>query len=277
MSDNVGIRDRDGANVDVSAEDLGGGVKVQRVRVQHGSARAPVDTSAANPLPISGSVVLGTGVATIGAVGLVSSIPAGSNAIGTVEVTRLASLPAGANSIGTVVLGAGSAAIGRVDIGSALPAGTNSIGTVVLGAGSAAVGRVDLNSSIPSGSNSIGSVSSRTIPSTTGGLTTYRNPDLDEVKQQVKSGSGQLYGWYCSNTSATTDIFIHFYAALATNVTVGTTTPLWSMHLGPGDKANAFGETGIALASGITVAATTDIGGRSAPATGQCICNLFYF
>ena len=74
-------------------------------------------------------------------VDVVASLPAGTNAIGKlaansgvdigdVDVTSLPSLPAGTNNIGDV------------DIASALPAGTNSIGTVVLGAGSATIGKL---------------------------------------------------------------------------------------------------------------------------------------
>jgi len=74
-------------------------------------------------------------------VDVVASLPAGTNAIGKlaansgvdigdVDVTSLPSLPAGTNNIGDV------------DIASALPAGTNSIGTVVLGAGSASIGKL---------------------------------------------------------------------------------------------------------------------------------------
>ena len=63
-----------------------------------------------------------------------------------VQVDVVASLPAGTNNIGDVdiasALPAGTNNIGDVDIASALPAGTNSIGTVVLGAGSASIGKL---------------------------------------------------------------------------------------------------------------------------------------
>ncbi len=74
-------------------------------------------------------------------VDVVASLPAGSNNIGDVDIAS--ALPAGTNSIGTVILGAGTAGIGKltansgVDIGDvdvtslpALPAGTNTIGKV---------------------------------------------------------------------------------------------------------------------------------------------------
>lgn len=50
------------------------------------------------------------------------------------------SIPAGTNSIGTVVLGAGSASVGTVVLG----AGSASVGTVGLNAGSNTVGKVDI-------------------------------------------------------------------------------------------------------------------------------------
>ena len=61
-------------------------------------------------------------------VDIVASLPAGTNNIGDVDIAS--ALPAGTNNIGDV------------DIASALPAGTNSIGTVVLGAGSATIGKL---------------------------------------------------------------------------------------------------------------------------------------
>ena len=61
-------------------------------------------------------------------VDIVASLPAGTNNIGDVDIAS--ALPAGTNNIGDV------------DIASALPAGTNSIGTVVLGAGSASIGKL---------------------------------------------------------------------------------------------------------------------------------------
>ena len=90
-------------------------------------------------------------------VDIVASLPAGTNNIGDVDIAS--ALPAGTNNIGDV------------DIASALPAGTNSIGTVILGAGTAAIGKLTANSgvdigdvdvtslpSIPAGSNTIGKV-----------------------------------------------------------------------------------------------------------------------
>ena len=61
------------------------------------------------------------------------------------QVDVVAPLPGGTNSIGTVILGAGTAEIGK------LAAGTASIGTVVLGAGTAAFGKLSANSGVDIG------------------------------------------------------------------------------------------------------------------------------
>ena len=88
-----------------------------------------VDVTSLPALPAGtnsiGTVILGAGTAAIGKLTANSGVD-----IGDVDVTSLPSLPAGTNNIGDV------------DIASALPAGTNSIGTVVLGAGSASIGKL---------------------------------------------------------------------------------------------------------------------------------------
>jgi len=82
---------------------------------------------------------------------------------GTVAVSAIAgALPAGTNNIGDVdiasALPAGTNNIGDVDIASALPAGTNSIGTVILGAGTAAIGKLVANSGVDIGDVDVTSI-----------------------------------------------------------------------------------------------------------------------
>jgi hypothetical protein len=116
-----------------------------------------VDVSSIGTVTVTGTVSIGT------------ALPAGTNNIGDVDIAS--ALPAGTNSIGTVILGAGTAAIGKlsansgVDIGDvdvtslpSLPAGTNSIGTVILGAGTAAIGKLVANSGVDIGDVDVTSV-----------------------------------------------------------------------------------------------------------------------
>ena len=82
---------------------------------------------------------------------------------GTVAVSAIAgALPAGTNNIGDVdiasALPAGTNNIGDVDIASALPAGTNSIGTVILGAGTAAIGKLVANDGVDIGDVDVTSI-----------------------------------------------------------------------------------------------------------------------
>lgn len=71
---------------------------------------------------------------------LVSSLPAGTNNIGDVDI---ASIATGTNSIGTVGLDAGTNNIGEVDVAS-ISTGTNSIGTIGLDAGTNDIGIIHL-------------------------------------------------------------------------------------------------------------------------------------
>ena len=119
-----------------------------------------VDVSSIGTVTVTGTVAVSA---------ISSALPAGTNNIGDVDIAS--ALPAGTNSIGTVILGAGTAAIGKlsansgVDIGDvdvtslpSLPAGTNSIGTVILGAGTAAIGKLVANDGVDIGDVDVTSI-----------------------------------------------------------------------------------------------------------------------
>ena len=106
---------------------------------------------------------------------LYTALAAGTASIGTVVLgagtAEIGKLAAGTASIGTVILGAGTAEIGK------LAAGTASIGTVILGTGSAQIGKLAANSGVdigdvdvtslpalPAGSNNIGDVDIASMP-----------------------------------------------------------------------------------------------------------------
>lgn len=178
MADNVPSRDRDGANVDVSAEDLGGGVKVQRVRMQHGAARAPVDVSSSAPLPVGdagGSLTIDdgggsltvdgtvgvTGVATAAnqatvishVDGIEGGIGAAADAAATVgsagsltaklrlATTQLDAIQSAVQRLDDAISGSEM----QVDVVASLPAGTNAIGKLAANSG-VDIGDVDVTS-----------------------------------------------------------------------------------------------------------------------------------
>lgn len=57
MGDNTQINPGEGGDV-ISTDDLGGGIKVQRVKVQHGADGSATDVSAASPLPVGDASTL---------------------------------------------------------------------------------------------------------------------------------------------------------------------------------------------------------------------------
>ena len=152
----------DGANVRATKTDSTGEIAVDVSSIGTVTVTGTVAVSA-----IAGALPAGTN--NIGDVDIASALPAGTNNIGDVDIAS--ALPAGTNSIGTVILGAGTATIGKlsansgVDIGDvdvtslpSLPAGPNSIGTVILGAGTAAIGKLVANDGVDIGDVDVTSI-----------------------------------------------------------------------------------------------------------------------
>lgn len=72
MADNTQLNPGVGGDV-ISTDDLGGGVKVQRVKVQFGVGGTATDVSGGNPLPVTSSATAaGTGAVTSVAASVVS-------------------------------------------------------------------------------------------------------------------------------------------------------------------------------------------------------------
>lgn len=72
----------------MSSDDIAG-VKVQRVKVQHGADGSATDVSAASPMPVNQTAALPAGDNNIGNVDIASAIPAGTNNIGDVDVATM--------------------------------------------------------------------------------------------------------------------------------------------------------------------------------------------
>ena len=116
------------------------------------------------------------------------------------------------------------------------------------------------------------------MPATSGGLTTYRNIDLDETGILVSTGAHQVYGWYLFNGALTTR-YIKFYNK-ATAPTVGTDTPVMTIPIPAGSAANVEYNVGIAsFPLGLGIGATTAVADNStaAPSANDCIVNIFYY
>lgn len=100
--------------------------------------------------------------------------------------------------------------------------------------------------------------------------------DLDEAAVLVVNRGALMVGWFLHNASAGTRFIKLYNAAAATDVTVGTTTPLMNLPVPAGASANILGKFKIPFTLGIVAAATTDVDGNGAPAGNDVVVNLFY-
>jgi hypothetical protein len=165
---------------------------------------------------------------------------------------------------------------------SSIAAGNNNIGDVdiaSIAAGNNNIGDVDI-ASIAAGTNTIGGTIPKTA--TSGGFSLFRSLDLDETEEEVKATAGQVYKIHFTNT-ATSTRWLKLYNATAANVTVGTTTPVYTVGL-PGNTSDDisgtldFGPQGLAFSTAITAAATTGVADNDtgAPSANDVIVNIMY-
>jgi len=141
----------------------------------------------------------------------------------------------------------------------ALPAGTNAIGKLSANSG-VDIGDVDVTSlpALPAGTNEIGSVGVKAV-------TPYSFGALSTTVQTVKSGAGTLESYYIYNPN-TSVAYVQIFDISGT-VTLGTSTPTWSIGIPASSGAN-LSRLGLTFANAIKIAATTTRAGNSAPSTG---------
>lgn len=244
ISDNLTLNA--GAGGATLATDEIGGVHTQIVKLSHGGLDSSTLVSTASGLPV--------------------------------QATDLDIRDLTATDVVTVTGGAGQTADVKVTLDSE---------AVVLGAGSAAIGKLVANSgvdigdvdvtSISAGSNLIGDVALQ--GRTTGGLTLYKNIDVDETEDQVAGVACTLFGFYAyNNAAAGTKRFLKLYNATAAAVTVGTTAPDMTFELDGGQGMVFSVAQGIAFGTALTVAATTAVADNDsgAPAANDVLFQAWY-
>lgn len=130
-----------------------------------------------------------------------------------------------------------------------------------------------------------GAIFVQSIGGTTGGLSVYRNLDVDETTgtttQQVKATAGTLYQCAVTNDTAATKEYVKFYDAVSlTGSAAGTEIPIITLPIAGAttQMVNFGGNLGVNFATGLTVAATTGIADADtgAPATNAIIINCAY-
>lgn len=107
-------------------------------------------------------------------------------------------------------------------------------------------------------------------------LTMYHNAALTATKIEVATGKRKLFGCFLENLN-NVPVYLHLYDADSDDVTVGTTTPTFSIPIPPQgyvDRLLAvpWKEFGTALTIAIT---TSKTGGTGTP-DSTCLCNLNY-
>lgn len=122
-----------------------------------------------------------------------------------------------------------------------------------------------------------------TIDADTSVLVTGASPfyslDIDESEEQVKGSAGVLYNIYFTNRT-TSPLYLKFYNDTAANVTVGSTTPHFTVELPANATDHIAGNvqlpaSGIAFGTAITVACTTGLADNDTGAPGANHCAIF--
>lgn len=137
-----------------------------------------------------------------------------------------------------------------------------------------------ITNALPAGTNNIGLVTP--TPTSNSGWSFNYQSALSSTKAQIKGSAGTFGGYinlYNPNTAVT---FIQVFNKASANVTVGTTAPDFVITLpgiatasGTGSDRNLEITCGLAMSTGITIAATTSASGSSAPA--NAIVGTFLF
>ena len=261
MADNVEANAGTGGAV-FATDDIGG-IHFPRSKIVIGANNTnDGDVSAANPLPVTGTITAVTAIS--------NALPAGTNNIGDVDVLTIA---AGDNNIGNVDIVTVPAPLSTTGGGTEATALR-----VTVASDSTGVLSVDDNGSALTVDNG----GTFAVQETGTAYTIHRSIDLDESEEEVKATAGTVYGMWVTNT-ATATRFIKFYNLTAANTTVGTSTPVLTIGI-PGNATDDIsgnfgpGGLGIAFSTAISVAATTGVADADtgAPGANEVIVNIFY-
>jgi hypothetical protein len=119
-----------------------------------------------------------------------------------------------------------------------------------------------IDAALPAGTATIGAVG--LVPKTSGGLSFYKNINLQNSDVSVKASAGQVY-WIFAINLGSTPRYLKFYNAATASVTVGSTAPDLTIPIPSHGDTNGAGvqiniPMGLAFGTAITIAATTGIG-----------------
>jgi hypothetical protein len=198
-----------------------------------------------------------------------------------------------------VVLGAGSAAIGKLAANSGVDIGDVDITSVVPGVAATSLGKAE-DAAHSSGDTGVMALAVRTdTPAAASGASgdyepmhtnklgsvwmqvqgaaPYRNVDVDESEDAVSANPCVVQGFYCyNNAAAGTKRYLKFYNAGTGDVTVGTTTPVFVVEL-DGTQGISW-NTPLLFSTACTIAATTGVADNDtgAPSANDVVFSCGY-
>jgi len=108
---------------------------------------------------------------------------------------------------------------------------------------------------------------------TTGGLTVATG-SITATATSIKGSAGQVYVWYFYNPNASV-AYVQFFNTASGSVTLGTTSPVYSLGIPATSGANVEYSNGIAHSTAITIAVTTTRAGSTSPGSSVDY-NIFY-
>lgn len=275
MADNSQLSAAVGSGITVADDDIGG-VKYPRSKIVIGADGVnDGDVSSANPLPVTVAAALPAGTNAIGKLAAnsgvdigdvdITSIAAGDNNIGNVDIVTVPADPFGANADAASATGSISAKL-RFIASTGIPI----TGTVTVG--SHAV-------------TNAGTFATQAAPTAviSGGATPYyflAAGGANQDSQVVKNGAGQVYS-VTGFSLRTTPLYLRLYDK-ATGPT-SSDTPVHVFQIPSQGTANGSGFTfavpvGLAFANGISFRITTGIAVNDANAAtaADCVVNIGY-
>jgi len=270
------------------ASDDIGGVQFPRTKVVIGTDGSnDGDVSAANPLPVTGTVAVTNGGLTelAAAINASNQIDVNIAAQGLAALTVASHAVTNAGTFAVQVDGAALTAVQKIDDpvlvdDAAFTPATSSVMMAGFEADESAIDSVDEGDAGAARMTLDRKVITSPQPHTAGGLSISRDIDLDNgTLTVVKNAPGQLYGWDITNTT-TAAVFVKFYDA--TSGTLGTGTPVMTV----GIPGNASDDTlssksmayGIIFATGICVGAGTGVADNDTgdPGANGVVANIYY-
>ena len=251
---------------------------------------------ATQPVSLATAPALVAGSAIIGKVGIDQTTPGTTNAVSSTNLPSTVSTGSGATGAssprvtvavdsatvaGSASLPAGTNLIGKMGIDQTTPGTTNAVfdtnwpttvstGTGAQGASSPRVtiatdsATVAGSASLPAGTNAIGSVTLSAASS--GGLSAY-SANVTNSAVAVDASAGQI-GWYMIGNQNGAVCYLQVFNLAAASVSLGSTTPTYSLPIPAFGGANATVTSGLAFGTAISVAATTTRTGSTACTSG---------